>query len=103
MDIPSNNSNKKVLDLTYSVLPVFFLGISQYGLLHLGQTLGLSSDRVIHWCPQRSQMHLRTLISLMPIVVLYWFFPIYSFTYALLVKVKFKYYTNYIPIVIYLR
>ncbi len=37
---------------------VFFRGLSQYGLLHFGQTLGYSSlFRGTHSCPHRSHLY----------------------------------------------
>lgn len=43
----------------------FLRGLSQYGLLHLGQTLGFSFIFVIHSCSHLSHIHLKTVASSM--------------------------------------
>ena len=46
----------------------FLRGLSQYGLLHLGHTLGFSFVFVIHSCSHRSHIHLKTVASSILIV-----------------------------------
>lgn len=68
-----------------------FLGLSQYGLLHFGQTLGFSSIFLgIHSCPQRSHLNPLRVIFTLPIRIEYNIYKYIKFQYIIF-KVKFIY------------
>ena len=73
------NSNKKPMLVFYLDFLLSFRGLSQYGLLHFGQTLGYSFlFRGIHSCPHRSHLNPSTVILILLISFIVFYYLVYK-------------------------